>query len=385
MSEDQLKDRAGELARSIMVIDTHVDIPYRLNDEYEDISQRTQGGHFDYPRAKEGGLDVPFMSIYIPATYQETGGAKEFADELIDMVEGFQEQWPDKYEVAYSPDDVERIFKAGKIALPMGMENGAPVEGDLANLRHFKERGIRYITLTHSRVNHISDSSYDLNRKWKGLSDFGKTVVEEMNRLGVMVDVSHISDDAFYQVMEISRAPVIASHSSCRHFTPDWERNMGDEMIEKLAEKGGVIQINFGSAFLRAEFLQAARKRDMAISNYLDENELDRDDPKAVEWIAQYDEREGVPKTHVTDVADHIDHVRDLVGIEHVGLGSDFDGVSSLPVGLEDASQLPNLFAELLKRGYSEDDLRKIASENTLRVWRQVEKVAEEMQSAPSN
>lgn len=175
LSEDELKTRAGELARGMLVIDTHVDIPYRLNDEYEDISQRTEGGHFDHPRAKEGGLDAPFMSIYIPATYQDEGGAKEFADELIDMVEGFEEKWPDKYEVARSPDDVERIFKEGKIALPMGMENGAPIEGDMENLHHFKERGIRYITLTHSRVNHISDSSYDLNRKWKASSEMWET------------------------------------------------------------------------------------------------------------------------------------------------------------------------------------------------------------------
>ena len=244
-------DKAQRLAQEMLIVDGHVDVPYRLEAAMEDISQRTEKGDFDFVRAREGGLDAPFMSIYIPAEYQETGGAKDFADSLIDMVKKFETDHPDKFDVVSSIDEVLAAKAAGKVALPLGIENGAAVEDDLANLEHFFNRGVRYITLTHSKNNQICDSSYEEpdNRKWNGLSPFGKEVVAEMNRLGIMIDISHVSDDAFYQVMELSQAPAIASHSSCRHFTPDFERNMDDDMIRKLAENGGVIQINFGLRF----------------------------------------------------------------------------------------------------------------------------------------
>ena len=203
--------------------------------------------------SKKGGLDAPFMSIYIPASYQEEGGAKSLADSLIDMVYAIAAAHPDKFEVAKSPKEVQRQFKQGKISLPMGMENGAPVEDELGNLKHFKDRGISYITLTHSKDNQICDSSYDTTRTWNGLSPFGRQVVAEMNKVGIMIDISHVSDSTFYQVMELSTVPCIASHSSVRHFTPGFERNMNDDMIRLLGEKGGVIQINFGSAFLDGE------------------------------------------------------------------------------------------------------------------------------------
>jgi membrane dipeptidase len=379
---EDLQARAERLAQDLLIIDTHVDVPYRLEENMEDISQRTESGDFDFPRAQEGGLNAPFMSIYVPASYQEPDpdgpGAKEFADSLIDMVEGFVEQWPDKFAVATSPDQLAEHKAAGKISLPLGIENGAPVEDDLANLAHFHQRGVRYITLTHSENNQICDSSYAQGRTWNGLSPFGKEVVKEMNRLGIMVDISHVSDDAFYQVLEVTSVPVIASHSSARHFTPDFERNMSDDMIRKLAENGGVIQINFGSAFL----LGAAREQSMAFwaarGAFAEEHGLERGDPKIEEFAKQYWQENERIFADVTDVADHIDHVVQLVGIDHVGIGSDFDGVGdSLPTGLKDASQFPNLIRVLLERGYSEEDIEKILSGNTLRVWRAVEAAAE--------
>jgi len=379
-SEETLRDKAKRLAQEILIIDTHVDLPYRLNNKMEDISVRTSRGDFDYPRAKAGGLNAPFMSIYVPASY-ESKGAKEFADRLIDMVEKFGKDWPDKFAVAYSVADIRSQFTAGKISLPMGMENGSPLEGRLENVRYFYDRGIRYITLCHSKNNHICDSSYDEEKEWNGLSPFGKEVVAEMNRVGIMIDVSHISDSSFYQVMWLSKAPVIASHSSCRHFTPGWERNMDDEMIKLLAAKGGVIQINFGSSFLSDEARRQGDKVSERVRKYLEEHSLKPRDPAAREYARKYREQQRPKFADVTDVVAHISHVVRLVGIDHVGLGSDFDGVGdSLPTGLKDVSYYPNLLYELLKKGYTEADIRKICGENTLRVWSAVEQTAQEMQ-----
>jgi membrane dipeptidase len=330
--------RAKRLAQELIILDGHVDVPWRLSRSRaddgslaEDVSEQTEAGDFDYVRARRGGLDAPFMSIFVSAEH-EHNGAKRLADELIDMVETIAAGAPEKFALARTPDDVRENFRAGKISLPMGMENGAPIEGDLANVAYFAERGIRYITLTHGKDNHIADSSYDERRTHGGLSAFGKEVVAEMNRVGIMVDVSHLSDAAAEQAIALSAVPVIASHSSCRHFTPGWERNMSDALIRQLAEKGGVIQINFGSMFL-------AGKR-------------------------------GPGQATVEQLADHIDHVVALVGIDHVGLGSDFDGVGeSLPTGLEDVSKYPNLIRVLLERGYTEQQIEQIVSGNVLRVW----------------
>ena len=373
--------KGRRLARQFLIIDTHVDIPYRLDKRMEDISIRTPGGDFDEPRAREGGLDALFMSIYVSADYQQSGGAKKYADKLIDMVEGFQEKWPDKFVVARSVSEVRSAFLDGRIAMPMGMENGAPIEGSLANLSHFYQRGIRYITLTHSRFNSISDSSYDSNHPWKGLSPFGRKVVAEMNRLGIMVDISHVSDEAFLQVIDLTVAPVIASHSACRHFTPGWERNMGDDMIRKLAANGGVIQINFGSSFISDEYRLEHEQRNRTIDKHLQERGLTRDDPAAPEQIRQFEQAHPLQRATVSQVADHIDHVKDLVGIDHVGFGSDFDGVGdTTPTGLRDVSEYPNLLAELLDRGYTEEEIEKVCSGNLLRVWTEVERVAAELQ-----
>lgn len=381
---ETLREQADRLAQELILVDTHIDVPYRLEEEPADISQATENGDFDYPRAIAGGLDAAFMSIYVPASFQETGGAKEVAESLIEMVRGFETRWPQKFAVATSVEEVRRQSELeGLVSLPMGMENGAPIGDDLANIGYFHDQGIRYVTLTHSENNRICDSSYATERTWNGLSPFGREVVAEMNRVGIMIDVSHVSDETFYQVLELTRAPVIASHSSCRAFTPGFERNMSDEMIRALADNGGVVQINFGSAFLIEAANEHSRQMWQALGAYQEENGLDEDSPELEAFRERYLEENPRPYADIADVVAHIDHVVDLAGIDHVGLGSDFDGVGdSLPTGLKDVSDYPNLIHELLVRGYSEEDIAKICGENLLRVWSEVERIAAELQAA---
>ena len=382
-SKQQLK-KANKLAHKYIITDGHVDLPYRLRvqnfrleREYLGIPIETKKGDFDYVRAKKGGLDAPFMSIYIPSSYQD-GGAKSLADSLIEMVESIVEIHPDKFALAGSPAEVEANTKKGKISLPMGMENGAPIEGELSNVQYFYDRGIRYITLTHSKDNHICDSSYDTTGTWNGLSPFGKEVVEEMNRVGVMVDISHVSDATFWQVMELTKAPCIASHSSCRVFTPNFERNMNDEMIRRLGENGGLIQINFGSTFLDGKVQEYNDEKRAELLSILNEKGLNWQDDDAKSIIEDFQKANPRLYADVKTVADHIDHVVKLAGIDHVGLGSDYDGVGdSLPTGLKDVSQYPNLLAELLRRGYSKKDIEKICYANVWRVWNKVIEVSQ--------
>jgi membrane dipeptidase len=316
------------------------------------------------------------MSIYVPSSYQETGGAKEKADSLIDLVSRIADDHPDKFEVATSVADVNRIFGDGKIALPMGMENGAPILDDLSNVQYFYDRGIRYITLTHGKDNLICDSSYDTTNTWGGLSPFGREVVKEMNRVGIMVDISHVTDEVINQVLDMTDVPVIASHSSCRHFTPGFERNMGDAEIVRLKENGGVIQINFGSSFVTQESQEKENQNRERIMAYAKENGLKRGDEKLKSYWEKVS-KENPIYADITEVVDHIDRVVELAGIDHVGIGSDYDGVGdSLPYGLKDVTSYPNLIFHLLKRGYSEDDIEKICYKNIWRVWSTVEKTA---------
>ena len=380
-ADDALGARAQELARQAIMVDTHIDVPDMLRGRWEDISVRLPDGEFDYPRARAGGLKAVFMSIFIDASEETHGTAFRSANGMIDTVLSFPRLWPDKFAAASSPADVVRIAGEGKIALCMGMENGAPLEGKLANVVYFYRRGIRYITLAHAKDNHIADSSYDTTRTWHGLSPFGRRVVAEMNRVGIMVDVSHISDDAFYQVMDIAQAPAIASHSACRFFTPGFERNMSDDMIRLLAARGGVIQINFGSSFLRDDYRQREGAERRAVEALLAPMHLTRADSAGREFEQSYLRSHPLGYADIADVVAHIDHAVKIAGIEHVGLGSDFDGLGDeLPVGLKDVSQYPNLIAELLKRGYSEADVRLICGGNLLRVWRAVEAKAAELQ-----
>jgi membrane dipeptidase len=385
MDDAQLRAYADSLAHQYIITDGHVDLPYRLKvknfrleREYMGIPVSTKDGDFDYERAKKGGLDAPFMSIYIPSTYQQQPDkGKALADSLINMINTIAEQIPDKFVRANSSAEVEAAFKAGKIALPLGMENGAPVGDDLANVKYFYDRGIRYITLTHGKDNQICDSSYDTTLTWNGLSPFGRTVVQEMNKVGIMVDISHVSDSTFYQVMKLSKVPCIASHSSCRAFTPGFIRNMSDDMIKLLGKNNGVIQINFGSTFLDSTVRAANEANRKKLQVLLDEKKLKFSDSLAKPIIEEYQKLNPSLFADVETVANHIDHVVRLAGINHVGIGSDFDGVGdSLPTGLKDVSQYPNLIYVLLKRGYTEEDIEKICYKNVWRVWNAVEEFA---------
>ncbi|MEM5513391.1 dipeptidase [Pseudoalteromonas sp. AS84] len=367
-------EKAIKLAKGTILIDTHIDVPYRIHKNWVDVTKATTDGDFDYPRAVKGGLNAPFMSIYIPAHLEFEGKGKSYqlANQMIDSMEAIAQRAPDKFAIASSSSDIEEQFKQGKLSIAMGMENGSPIEGDMKNLQHFYERGIRYITLAHSQSNHISDSSYDIRRKWKGLSPFGKKLVTEMNNIGMLIDVSHISDDAFYQVMDLSKTPVIASHSSLRKYTPGFERNMNDDMLLALKENGGVIQINFGSSFVTAKAgswgkqlkntKESAKKEGTKLSNDFD---------------AAYRAKNPYPFASLEQVLDHIDHVVELIGIDYVGIGSDYDGVGdSLPIGLKDVSSYPNLVQGLMDRDYSDKDIKKILSGNLLRVLKQAEEYA---------
>jgi membrane dipeptidase len=380
LPDEALRRIADSVAKVTIITDGHVDLPYRLRvknfrleKEFLTIPIKTSEGDFDYERAKKGGLDAPFMSIYIASSYNQTPDkAKAHADSLIDLVVGITKAHPDKFALANSPDDIIANTQAGKISLPMGMENGSPIGNDINNVHYLFTRGIRYVTLTHSKDNQISDSSYDSLNTWNGLSPFGEQVIEAMNKEGIMVDVSHISDSAFYDVMRLSKAPVIASHSSCRHFTPGFQRNMSDEMLRTLAKNDGVIQINFGANFIDSIARTHSALRD-SLESVLQSQHLTSKDEAAAAIIAGFGFEHKVLFADVERVADHIDHVVQVAGIDHVGLGSDFDGVGdSLPLGLKDVSQYPNLIFVLLKRGYSLEDIEKICYQNVFRVWNKV-------------
>lgn len=382
--EETLIEQADRLAHKYIITDGHVDLPYRmkvanfrLEREYLTIGEVTPEGHFDFVRARKGGLDAPFMSIYIPSSLQLTPGRSfELADSLIDMVERLVSLHPEKAAVATSPDQIEANFANGIISLPMGMENGSPVEEDLGNLAHFHERGIRYITLTHAKDNKICDSSYDTTGTWNGLSPFGETVIPEMNRLGIMVDISHVSDSAFYDVMKIVKAPVIASHSSARYFTPGMERNMADEGIKAVGENGGVIMVNFGSYFIGGMAEPAWSQTRPQVLDWLAENDFAYGSDEYNAFLQPLEGASDSLKGTATLVADHIDHIVKIAGIDHVGFGSDYDGVRSVPSDMGDVSTYPILIEELLRRGYSEEDIEKICYKNLFRVWREVEQIA---------
>ncbi len=383
VSAMRVSNDARRIARDTLIIDTHIDVPYRLYRNPDDVSQATTAGDFDYPRAMAGGLNAPFMSIYIPASKDASGEAYEFAVQSIASVEQLAAEHPDKFAIATCSEDLARHFEQNLISLPLGMENGGPISGQIDHLTYFFDQGIRYITLAHSKSNHISDSSYDSNEHWQGLSEFGKALIPQMNRLGIMVDVSHISDNAFWQVMALTQTPVLATHSSLRHFTPDFKRNMSDDMVVALAKQGGVIQINYGSAFLHRAAQDFSAQRNAAVLAYQQNQQLPDDDPALLEYRKAYSERHPYPYASIENVLDHIDRVVELGGIDAVGIGSDYDGVGdTLPTHLKDVSTYPNLIQGLLDRGYSEPDIQQILGGNSLRVWRAAEAYAESQGTA---
>ncbi|MCK9279739.1 MAG: dipeptidase [Melioribacteraceae bacterium] len=362
--------KANNFLKKNILIDTHIDLPSRLLLNMEDITKQTSTGDFDLVRAKKGGLAGAFAAIYVPVTLEESG-ALNFANSQIDLMEEIVREHQDILALAPDINTLQQNHKNKLFSFILALENGAPISGNLENLHYFFERGIRYLTLAHSRNNHICDSSYDDSERWSGLSDFGIELIQEMNLIGMMIDVSHVSDKTFYDVLKYSKLPIAATHSSCRHFTPGWERNMSDEMIKDLATNGGVIQINFGSDFLRGDILERSRNEKKEISEILKRLSIPSDSKEADEIRDAY--KTANPKVFATisDVANHIDHVVDLVGIDYVGIGSDYDGLGDqLPEGLKDVSSYPNLIAELFNRGYSEEYMKKICSDNFIRVWK---------------
>jgi membrane dipeptidase len=372
-----LQSKAYALAHSNIIVDGHVDLPYRLEvkkfrleKEYLGMPIKSKEGDFDYVRAKEGGLSAPFMSIYIPAKYDAVG-AKKLADSLINMIVYIAKEKSTYFAIANSPSEVAAIKASGRIALPMGMENGSPIS-TIDDVDYFKQRGISYVTLTHSKVNKICDSSYDTVRTYQGLSSFGYEVVQRMNEVGIMVDISHVSDSTFYDVMAVSKVPTIASHSSCRKFTPGFERNMSDDMIRLMGKNGGVIMVNFATSFINGELSDYNKKYDAQLDTLLKLNKTSATSDLGKKLIKKYRKDHPIKYADIKMVADHIDHIKNLAGLDHVGLGSDYDGVGdSLPHGLKDVSDYPNLIEELLMRGYSEQDIAKICYQNIFRVWQQ--------------
>lgn len=375
--QNSVTRRARDIHTRAIVLDTHIDTPQRLLFENTfDIGVRNQRGHIDIPRMREGGLDAAFFSIWMPGTV--TGpAAVERALRLIDSVREAVRRHPKDLMLATTVDDIRRAVAQRKIAAFIGMEGGHMIDEDLAVLRTFAALGVRYLTLTHSENTSWADSSGGTPMH-DGLTVFGTDVVRELNRLGVMVDVSHVADSTFYDAIEVSKAPVIASHSSCRAISNS-PRNMTDDMLRALAKNGGVVMINYNAAFLSEEFRAAPRSPELLAQTQAARKQCGEDlvcSLFAGEQISREAMLSGrLPMVTWEKIVEHVDHAVKVAGIDHVGLGSDFDG-ATMPIGMEDASKLPSITDALLKNGYSENDVRKILGGNLLRVMEQVQKAA---------
>ncbi len=383
--------KAQAIHDSAIVVDTHADTPQRFLDEGFDIGSTDPNdvGHISLDKARRGNLGAEFFSIWVdPATNQG-----HFAQHTFDLIDSVYEQaarHPDRMMMAFSVADIERAHQQHKLAALMGIEGGHSIENDIHLLRDYYRLGVRYMTLSWSNTNEWADSSGDMDdskvERHNGLTDFGRQVVLEMNRLGMMVDISHVADKTFWDAIATTKAPVIASHSSARALV-DTPRNMTDDMLRAVAKNGGVVQVNFYSAFLDQSFRNADEAQDKdekaAVQNYLDSlkaqgkpvNYIEKDRIER-EWTAK------IPRPPFKVLIDHIDHIAKITGVDHVGLGSDFDGVSgATPQGMDSAADLPKITQGLLDRGYSADDIRKILGGNLLRVFRQVEAVSRELQA----
>lgn len=390
-----LRAKADRLHRQSIVVDTHNDITSPLLENGFDLATRGDDPnakiktHTDLRRMKAGGLGAEFFAVYVGKEFvnkppSEGGGAARRALDVIDVVKEQIRRHPESLEAASSAADIRRIVRSGKIAALMGIEGGHAIEDSLGALRMFYGLGVRYMTLTHTNTNDWADSEGDINnpnvKHHNGLTDFGRQVVHEMNRIGMMVDVSHVADKTFFDVIATTRAPVIASHSSSRAIA-NHPRNMTDEMLRAVGKNGGVVMVNFYDGFLDP------RKAELALRSRAMEDELKQkypNDPKRVQdELDAWSKANNPGKTPLSVLIDHIDHVAKVAGIDHVGIGSDFDGVpfTGLPEGMEDISKLPNITFELMKRGYSDVDIKKVLGENLLRVMSEVERVASEMQS----
>ena len=378
--DEKLWKKALEIQRKSIVVDTHNDVLSFMTDENYDIGVSSVGKyHTDIARMREGGLTAEFFSVYIDRSYAKDGGSARRALDMIDYVYRAVEKYPNDFMMSYSTADIRRAKKQKKIAALMGIEGGHAIEDSLMALRDFYRLGVRYMTLTHNNTNNWADSCCD-TAKHNGLSDFGKDVVREMNRLGMLVDVSHVSDKTMSDVLDVSTAPVIASHSSARALG-DRPRNIPDDLLRRFTANGGVVMVNFYPGFIDAKVIAASRARDERLKPQTDAlKQQYKDDPRKLEEETnKLHAANPLPKAPLSVLIDHFDHIAKVAGVDHVGIGSDFDGVPSLPVGIEDISKLPVITYELLKRGYSERDIRKILGENFLRAFAQAERVSQTM------
>jgi membrane dipeptidase len=379
---DDLSARARKLHFAALVVDTHDDTTQRFLDGDFDLGLRSPAGSIDIPRMKEGGLGAIFFSIWIPSKITGPEAIKHALDQ-IDAVREQVRRHPTQIVLATTAGEIREAHRQGKIAALMGVEGGHMIASDLGALRSYAALGVRYMTLTHSGNDEWADASTD-TAVHNGLTDFGKDVVREMNRLGMMVDISHVSDKTFYDALTVSKAPLIASHSSCRAIC-DAKRNMTDQMIKDLASKGGVIQINYHVGFLSDEFMNADKNPEItkAIAAEVERRCGNKEGCQLIEGdriTREYVQQGKLPRVDYMKIIDHIDHAVKLVGADHVGLGSDFDG-ANMPFGMEDATKLPQITEALLRKGYSDDDIRKILGENTLHVMAEVERVSRELNS----
>ena len=381
MKEDSLSERARKLHFSSIVVDTHDDTTQRLLDGKFDLGTRSSTGSIDIPRMREGNVGAIFFSIWMPS--KVTG--PEAVDRALVQIDAVREQvrkHSNDMVLATTAAEVREARKQGKIAALMGVEGGHMINSNLGVLRSYAALGVRYMTLTHSGNDEWADSSTD-KPAHNGLTEFGKDVVREMNRLGVIVDISHVSDKTFYDALEVSKAPLFASHSSCRAIC-DAPRNMTDQMMKDLAAKGGVVQINYHVGFLSQEFRNAEKadpEINKAISAEVTKRCGDNEGCQLIEGdrlTREYVEQGKLPRVEFGKIIEHIEHAVKVAGVDHVGLGSDFDG-ANMPYGMEDATKLPKLTEALLQKGYSEGDVRKILGENTLRVMTEVERISREL------
>ena len=375
--DERLWQRALRLHRNAIVIDGHNDITSAMLDEGYDLGVSSVGRyHTDLARMKQGGVTGQFFAIYVGNEFVRQGDAARRALEMIDVVNRAVERYPRDLMYATSVADIRRAKREGRIAALMGIENGAAIENSLLLLRNFYRLGIRYMTLTHNFNNDWADSSRDTPRH-NGLNDFGREVVREMNRLGMLVDVSHVSDKTMSDVLDVTRAPVIASHSSARALA-DHPRNIPDDLLRRIGQNGGVVMVNFYPAFIDQRVIDAARERTERLRPQMEAlREQYRDNPQRLqEEMSRLNAANPLPVTPLSVLIDHIEHIRRVAGVDNVGLGSDFDGVPTLPQGMEDISLLPNITYELLRRGWSETDIRKFLGENLLRAFGEAERVA---------
>ncbi|HYL75033.1 MAG TPA: dipeptidase [Bryobacteraceae bacterium] len=351
-------------------IDTHIDTIQRVFYTHADLGQHLADGQIDLVRLREGSMNAPFFALWVPTYYKGAEAVRKTLD-LRDAMQSVLDRYPDRIEMATTATDLERIVKSGKIAAVLTLEGGHQIADDLAVLRMYQRMGIRAMTLTHFRNNNWADSSTD-KPEHNGLTDFGKQVVREMNRIGMMVDISHVSDKTFYDALAVSTKPVIASHSSCRALA-DIPRNMTDDMLRALAKNGGVIGINFGAGFLNQQDAKSLMESITGMAS-LEPNLTGKalDDYAAKDFEKENWSTPRAANATLDDVVAHIDHVVKIAGIDHVGIGTDFDGIPDVPKGLEDASKMPALVAALRKHGYSDADVQKIMGGNFLRVMRQV-------------